>query len=76
MKNSENREKLESIRDYLTVNAAASFLGVSRSTLRNWDRSGKLRAYRHPLNGYRLYLKRTLEEFLSMIQETENGKSL
>ena len=41
--------------DYLTVGAAAEFLGISRSTLRNWDREGKLKPHRHPINGYRLY---------------------
>jgi predicted site-specific integrase-resolvase len=28
--------------DYLTVKDAAAYLGVSPSTLRNWDRAGKL----------------------------------
>ena len=39
----------------LTVGSAAEMLGVSPDTLRNWDRAGKLRARRHPINGYRLY---------------------
>jgi len=39
----------------LTVGEAAAFLGVSPSTLRNWDRAGRLKAGRHPINGYRLY---------------------
>lgn len=34
---------------------AASFLGVSRATLRNWDKDGKLSAVRNPVNGYRMY---------------------
>ncbi|MBI1756857.1 MAG: MerR family DNA-binding transcriptional regulator [Fimbriimonas ginsengisoli] len=41
----------------LTVADAAELLGVSSSTLRNWDRAGKLKARRHPMNGYRLYEK-------------------
>jgi len=36
----------------LTVAEAAELLGVSASTLRNWDRAGKLKASRHPVNGY------------------------
>lgn len=40
---------------YVTLNEAASFLGVSKATLRNWDKSGKLRAVRHPINDYRVY---------------------
>lgn len=39
----------------LTIGEAASALGVSAATLRNWDRAGKLKAQRHPINGYRLY---------------------
>lgn len=50
--------------EYLTVQEAAILLGVSPSTLRNWDRSGKLKATRHPLNGYRLYLQGDLEKIL------------
>ena len=42
-------------RDWLQVGDAASLLGVSEKTLRNWDGAGKLRPVRHPINGYRLY---------------------
>lgn len=34
---------------------AASYLGVSKATLRNWDKEGKLKAHRHPVNHYRAY---------------------
>ena len=34
--------------DCLTIGEAAEFLGVSTATLRNWDRSGKLKPRRHP----------------------------
>jgi excisionase family DNA binding protein len=43
------------ISDLLTIKAAAELLGVSEQTLRRWDKAGKLRARRHPMNGYRLY---------------------
>jgi excisionase family DNA binding protein len=39
----------------LTISEAATELDVSPATLRNWDRAGKLKAHRHPINGYRLY---------------------
>jgi excisionase family DNA binding protein len=52
------------LRDYLTVSQAATLLGVSASTLRNWDRMGKVAAHRHPVNGYRLYVRSDLEKFL------------
>lgn len=53
---------------YLTVGEAAATLGVSRSTLRNWDRAGKLKPYRHPVNGYRLYSRHELETLLQEVQ--------
>jgi DNA-binding transcriptional MerR regulator len=40
---------------FLTVGQAATELDVTAATLRNWDRAGKLKAHRHPINGYRLY---------------------
>ena len=55
---------------YLTVHEAADVLGVSSSTLRHWDRSGKLTAVRHPVNGYRLYRR---EELDSLLRRTAAG---
>lgn len=49
---------------YLRVGDAARLVGVSRATLRNWDKTGKLRAVRHPMNGYRLYRRKDLESIL------------
>ncbi len=54
--------------DYLTVGEAASTLGVSRSTLRNWDKKGRLKPYRHPLNGYRLYNRNELDALLREVR--------
>jgi len=59
------------LQDYLQIKAAAAFLGVSASTLRNWERSGKLVAHRHPINGYRLYRKSDLEAILAAITKPE-----
>ena len=36
------------LRDYLLIRDAASFLGVSEATLRNWHRAGKIAARRDP----------------------------
>lgn len=46
---------------------AASYLGVSKATLRNWDKEGKLKAHRHPLNRYRAY---DLEELRTLRAQT------
>lgn len=48
-------------KDYLTVNQAAHYLGVSAQTLRRWDSEGKLKSVRHPGNGYRFYKRSDLE---------------
>lgn len=56
------------IRDYLTIREAATFLGVSPNTLRNWERAGKIATHRHPLNGYRLYKQTDLEALLVAIE--------
>lgn len=65
-------EKLRNLSEYLTVSEAANFLGISPSTLRNWDKDGKLKPYRHPVNGYRLYREKDLTEILRNL--TKNGK--
>jgi len=66
------REPSLGLNNYLTVAKAAGFLGVSVSTLRNWDRSGKLKPIRNPLNGYRLYRLEDLEELLHTLDRQRN----
>lgn len=55
--------------EFLSVGEAAAFLGVSASTLRNWDRDGRLEARRHPLNRYRLYRREDLVKLLAALQD-------
>lgn len=55
------------ISDYLTVGLAAEYLGVHPDSLRRWDRAGKLKPRRHPINNFRLYLRRDLDSFLAQI---------
>jgi len=59
---------------YYTIKQAASLLGVSALTLRNWDKNGKLVAYRHPMNNYRVYKKDDLDSVIKSI-ETNPRKS-
>lgn len=56
------------ISEYLTVGEAAEFLGVSKDTLRRWDRAGKLEARRHPMTGYRLYSRDELAALLKRLK--------
>jgi MerR family transcriptional regulator, copper efflux regulator len=55
-------------KDYMKIREAAKFVGVCLNTLRNWDRTGKIKSYRDPMSGYRLYLKSDLEEALQPLQ--------
>lgn len=58
-------------RNLVTIAEAAKLLRVSPSTLRNWDRNGKLTPRRHPLNGYRMYDRAEIERLRSRIEGTE-----
>jgi site-specific DNA-methyltransferase (adenine-specific) len=53
---------------YITIKTAAKLLHVTPLTLRNWDKSGKLKAYRHPVNNYRVYRLDQIEEFLRRLE--------
>lgn len=59
---------MEKISDYLSIKEAAQYLGVCSDTLRRWDRVGKLRTIRHPLNNYRLYSRADLDQVLQAIK--------
>jgi hypothetical protein len=56
---------MRNLRDFITIRQAADMIGVSPATLRNWDRSGKRKATRHPLNRYRLYRQQDVQRFLA-----------
>ena len=56
----------------LSIQEAANWLGVSRMTLRNWDKNGKLSAFRHPINNYRVY---KLEDLENIVKQIESGES-
>ncbi len=58
--------------DLLTIGDAAKLLGVSVSTLRNWDRGKKLTPRRHPINGYRLYRR---SEVLALREKINGSRS-
>lgn len=47
----------------VTIKSAAEILHVSVATLRNWDKTGKLKAIRDPKSKYRFYNISALERF-------------
>ena len=52
------------------IREAARFLGVSAGTLRNWEKSDKIKTHRNPVNGYRLYKKKDLEMLLKQVVQS------
>ncbi len=54
---------------YITIKQASKILRVSPLTLRNWDKNGKLKAFRHPMNNYRVYKIEDLETVFREIEE-------
>jgi excisionase family DNA binding protein len=62
---------VENFNNYITVREAAKMLGVCEATLRRWDRLGKLKAIRHPINGYRLYNIDNLKSLIRRITSHE-----
>ncbi|MCX6715644.1 MAG: MerR family DNA-binding transcriptional regulator [Candidatus Taylorbacteria bacterium] len=51
----------------ITIKEAASMLGVTTLTLRNWDKNGKLIPSRHPLNNYRVYKRADIDNLIEEI---------
>ena len=58
---------------YITIKQASKILNVSPLTLRNWDKNGKLKAHRHPMNNYRVY---KIEDLENVIYEIETNAGL
>jgi len=54
--------------EYLKIASAAKLLGISQNTLRSWADSGRITVHKNPINGYRLFLKKDLEEFLQSVE--------
>lgn len=50
---------------FISLTEAATLLGLNKETLRNWDKSGKLRSHRDPVNNYRQYKLSEVEALVS-----------
>lgn len=55
----------------ISIKEASEMLNVSKLTLRNWDRDGKLVALRHPINNYRVYQLEDIEKIIDQIKSSE-----
>jgi excisionase family DNA binding protein len=51
--------------EYVKVAEAAAILGVSQGTVRTWAEAGKIPMHKNPANGYRLFRRDELEQFLT-----------
>ncbi len=61
-------------RKFITIKQASGILGVSTLTLRNWDKSGKFKALRHPINNYRVYELSEIERLISEMKNANNQR--
>ena len=50
---------------YYTIHEMTEILGVTAQTLRNWDKSGKLKPHHTSSNGYRYYSEDDLNQILN-----------
>ena len=57
---------------YVLITEAAEFLGVTTNTLKNWQQAGKIKTYLNPINNWRLYKKKDLEDILNSIKPVEH----
>ena len=64
----------EKLSDYLKTAEAAEFLGVSQNTLRTWAKQGKIQVQVNPVNGYRLFRREDLQEFLESVAKPVTRK--
>jgi len=58
---------MKNFKGYITIQEASQLLGVNPMTLRRWDKSGKLKSKRHPINNYRLYKRSDLQKLLKVL---------
>ena len=66
------RKSVEDIKELMNISEAAKYMNVSVSTIRRWDDLNKLKSIRHPINNYRMYRVKDLDEILDQLQE-KNG---
>ena len=64
------RKESRKMNEYCSKGEAAKILGVSGLTLINWEKKGVLKTRRHPMNGFRIYVK---SELLALLEQIENS---
>ena len=51
------------MKEHYSISEVADMLSVSKETLRRWDKNGRLKPVRHPINNYRVYHRDQLKDF-------------
>ena len=57
--------------NFYTIHAASKILGVTPQTLRNWDKTGKLKPHHTSASGYRYYSQEQIDAFLRVAKKAE-----
>lgn len=70
MKLKKNQQDID-YSQYVTIGTAAKNLGISISTLRNWDKDGTLASCRNFISSYRLYKIKDIEMILEILLELD-----
>jgi excisionase family DNA binding protein len=65
---------MNSKKEFITIKEASEMLGVSKDTLRRWDKAGKLKTKRHPMNNFRIYDPAEVEALRKAILEGRSGR--
>ncbi|QDV85592.1 MerR family transcriptional regulator [Planctomycetes bacterium TBK1r] len=60
--------------EYVKTAEAAELIGVAQNTLRKWAEEGRIPMHRNPANGYRLFKRTDLEDFLKEIEKPVTPK--
>ena len=60
--------------DYVKTAEAAEMLGVAQNTLRKWAERGDIPMRRNPANGYRLFRRKDIHDFLSRLEKSQMPK--
>ena len=57
--------------EFIRIAEAAKMIGITPTTLRTWERKGKIASYRNPINNWRMYKSDEIEKLMERIQPTK-----
>lgn len=57
---------------FLSIKEFAKEIGVTEQTLRNWDKSGKLKPHHRTPSGYRIYSREQVNGYFECFSKPED----